>query len=182
MSNRTKYTPERSYAVGIFEDEAVLLDAIRKLRAEAFLVHEVYSPYPVHGIDDALGYRRSRLPIVAFFFGFLGLVLALSMQIGMMSVDWPMIIGGKDFLPLPVFIPVTFELTVLFAAFGMVGIFFVISNLTPWNKPRLFDLRCTDDKHAVVLSLAVQPNKTDDQVADALGKVGASEIKWENDR
>ena len=75
------------------------------------------------------------------------------MMIGMTTIDWPMIIGGKDFLPLPVFIPVTFEMTVLLSAFGMVGTFFVVSDLKPWGIPKTFDLRSTDNKHVMAIEL-----------------------------
>lgn len=142
-----------NYLVGIYHDEDLLLKAIKQIRDGGVKIHEVYSPFPVHGIEDALGYKRSKLSIVAFLFGLLGTSLALTMQIGMMTVDWPMIIGGKDFFPFPSFIPVTFELTVLLASFGMVGTFLIISNLKPWGKPKLFDKRVTDDAHVVAIDL-----------------------------
>lgn len=165
------------YAVGIFEEEPTLLKAITQLRSEGLHIYEVYSPYPVHGIDQALGYKRSRLPIAAFLFGLMGTILALVMQIGMMTIDWPMNIGGKDFLPLPAFIPVTFELTILFAAFGMVAVFFVVTDLKPWGRPKLFDARCTNDKHVMVLLIAGQNDLKADQIEEKLRQVGASETK-----
>lgn len=169
----------KDFLVGIYEDEDVLLDAIRNIREKGVKIHEVYSPFPVHGIEDALGYRRSRLSIVAFLFGLLGTSLALVMQIGMMTVDWPMIIGGKDYLPLPSFIPVTFELTVLLASFGMVGTFLIISNLKPWGKPKLFDIRITDDKH--VMAIDLEKNKTDESALNKiLTESGASEVNKKN--
>ena len=99
----------KNFVLGVFEDEDVLLKAIIKVRKEGVNIHEVYSPFPVHGIEKALGYNRSRLSIAAFLFGMTGTCLALTMMIYMMTIDWPMIIGGKDFLPFPTFIPVTFE-------------------------------------------------------------------------
>jgi hypothetical protein len=169
----------KDFLVGIFDDEDVLLKAIKDIRGQGVKIHEVYSPFPVHGIEDALGYKRSRLAIVAFLFGLLGTSLALTMQIGMMSVDWPMIIGGKDYLPLPSFIPVTFELTVLLASFGMVGTFFVISNLKPWGKPKLFDIRITDDKHVMAIDLS--KNSNDEAAIDKILKgSGASEVNKKN--
>jgi hypothetical protein len=167
------------FLVGIYEDEDVLLKAIRNIRQSGVNIHEVYSPFPVHGIEDALGYRRTRLSIVAFMFGFLGTSLALVMQIGMMTVDWPMIIGGKDVLPFPSFVPVTFELTVLLAAFGMVGTFMVISNLKPWGKPKLFDVRCTDDKHVMAIDLS-RNNVEKGKLEKLLKDEGASEIHTKN--
>ncbi len=164
-----------NYIVGVFDDEDILLKGIKQVREGGVKIHEVYSPFPVHGIDDVLGYKRSNLSVVAFLFGLLGTTLALTMQIGMMTVDWPMIIGGKDYLPVPSFIPVTFELTVLLASFGMVGTFLIISNLKPWGKPKLFDKRITDDKHIMAIDLG--KNKIEESAINKLLKdSGASEV------
>jgi hypothetical protein len=89
------HSSTKRFALGIFEDEDVLLHAIDNVRAAGVKIYEVFSPYPVHGIDDALGIERSRLPIAAFFYGLCGLSFALWMQIYMLGFDWPMIIGGK---------------------------------------------------------------------------------------
>lgn len=164
-----------NFIYGVYEDEHVLLDAIRKVRSGGVKIHEVYSPFPVHGIEDALGYKRSRLSIAAFLFGLLGTSLALVMQLGMMTVDWPMIIGGKDYAPIPAFIPVTFELTVLLASFGMVGTFFVVSNLKPWGKPRLIDIRITDDKHILAVDLG-KNTIVEGTIIKLLTDSGASEV------
>ncbi len=164
-----------NYLLGVYEDEDVLLNAIKKVRDNGVTIEDVYSPFPVHGIEHALGYNRSWLSVAAFMFGVLGTSLALIMQIGMMGIDWPMIIGGKDFIPLPSFIPVTFELTVLLAAFGMVGTFFVITDLKPWGKPRIYDLRVTDDKH--VMAIDLDANQMDsDTIEKTLKGSGASEV------
>ena len=165
----------KNFVLGIYSDEDELLAGIKKIREGGVKIHEVFSPFPVHGIDDVLGYKRSNLSIAAFLFGLLGTTLALTMQIGMMAVDWPMIIGGKDHLPFPTFIPVTFELTVLLAAFGMVGTFFVASNLKPWAKPRIFDVRITDDKH--VIAVDIDKNKVSEaDIKKTLKDAGAEEV------
>jgi len=143
----------KNFVLGVFDDEDVLLKAVSKVRGAGVKIHEVYSPFPVHGLDEELGYKRSRLPIAAFMFGALGTTLALVMQIWMLGVDWPMIIGGKNHVALPDFVPVTFELTVLLAAFGMVGTFLVSSDLKPWKDPKLLDIRITDDKHIMAIDL-----------------------------
>jgi hypothetical protein len=169
MSKGTKYI------LGVYEDEHVLMDAITAVRSNGVKIEEVYSPFPVHGIDDVLGYKRSWLSIAAFMFGALGTSLALTMQIGMMGVDWPMIIGGKDFVPFPSFIPVTFEMTVLLAAFGMVGTFFVIANLKPWGRPRIYDVRITDDKHVMAIDLDAN-QKSADEIEKLLKSNGAVEV------
>ena len=167
---------DKNFILGVYDDEDVLLDAVSKVRESGVKIHEVYSPFPVHGLDDALGYKRSKLPIAAFLFGLLGTTLALTMQFYMMKIDWPMIIGGKDYAAFPDFIPVTFELTVLLAAFGMVGVFMVSSDLKPWAQPRIFDLRITDDKHVMAIDLAVNAGMGEDKLAEVLKGSGASEV------
>ncbi len=163
------------FLVGVYDDDDILLKAIPMVREGGVQIHEVYSPFPVHGIDDLLGYKRSRLAIVAFMFGLLGTSLALTMQFGMMTIDWPMIIGGKDYAPVPSFIPVTFELTVLLASFGMVGTFMIISNLKPWGKAKIFDKRVTDDKHVVAIDLS-KNKMAEAKISELLKASGASEV------
>lgn len=164
----------KKYILGIYDDEDVLLHAIENVRATGTKIHDVFSPYPVHGIDDVLGIQRSRLPIVAFICGLCGTSFALWMQIYMLGFDWPMIIGGKPHIALPSFIPVTFELTVLFAAFGMVITFFVVSGLKPTMSVPVFDVRSTDDKF--VMAIEVKPNTNIDQVNQLLRNNGAIEV------
>src|SRR6187455_1410960 len=144
---------DKNFLVGIFNDEDVLLDGVTQIRKSGVKILEVYSPFPVHGLDEVLGYRRSRLPKAAFLFGLTGTSLALLMQIWMLGYDWPMIIGGKNHVSLAPFIPVTFELTVLLSALGMVATFVLVSDLKPYNWPRQFDLRSTDDKHVMAIDL-----------------------------
>ena len=167
---------DTNFILGVYEDEDVLLHAIKDVRSSGIKIHEVYSPYPVHGIDDVLGYKRSKLPIAAFLFGMLGTSLALTMQFYMMRFDWPMIIGGKDFAAVPDFIPVTFEMTVLLAAFGMVGVFMISSNLKPWAQPRIFDLRITDDKHVMAIDIANNTSMELEKIQEILRASGASEV------
>jgi len=164
-----------NYVLGVFDDEDVLMDAVKTVRREGVSIEEVYTPFPVHGLEDALGYKRSWLSIAAFLFGITGTSLALTMQIGMMGVDWPMIIGGKDHVPFPAFVPVTFELTVLLASFGMVGTFFVTSNLKPWGKPRIYDIRITDDKHVMAIDLDSN-DKSEADIKKVLQGSGAIEV------
>lgn len=166
----------KNFLVGVFEDEDVLLNAVKKVRSGGIKIHEVYSPFPVHGLDEALGYRRSRLPIAAFMFGLTGTSLALLMQIWMLGYDWPMIIGGKNFVSLPPFIPVTFELTVLLSALGMVGTFMIVSDMKPYGWPRQFDVRSTDDKHVMAVDVDLNAAKSKDEITRILREAGASEV------
>lgn len=164
-----------NYITGVYGDEEHVLKAIKTIRGAGVKIHEVFSPFPIHGIDEALGYKRSRLPRAAFMFGSLGFALALIMQFWMLGYDWPMIIGGKNFASLPPFIPVTFELTVLLSALGMVGTFFVASDLKPYRKPRIFDLRITDNKH--VIAIDINENKlSKKEIIDLVAKSNAEEV------
>ena len=163
------------YIVGVYGDDDIALKAVKSIREAGVRIHEVFSPFPIHGIDDALGYKRSRLPKAAFMFGALGFGLALLMQYWMMGYDWQMIIGGKDFASLPPFVPVTFELTVLLSALGMVGTFLIASDLKPHKKPRIFDIRITDDKHIIAIDLA--DNKlAKEEISKIVAQTGAEEI------
>src|SRR6187455_689477 len=166
----------KNFLVGVFDDEDVLLNAVSKIRTGGVKITEVYSPFPVHGLDTALGYKKTRLPIAAFMFGMTGTSIALIMQIWMLGYDWPMIIGGKNFASLPPFIPVTFELTVLLSALGMVGTFMIASDMKPYKTPRQFDLRSTDDKHVMAVDLALNKGKSKEEILRILKGAGASEV------
>ncbi len=166
----------KNFLVGVFDDEDVLLDAVRKVRKGGVKIHEVYTPFPVHGLDEALGYKRTRLPIAAFLFGITGTTLALVMQIWMLGYDWPMIIGGKDHAGLPPFIPVTFELTVLLSALGMVATFLIVSDMKPYAWPRQFDVRSTDDKHVMAVDIAANASRSKDEITRVLREAGAVEV------
>jgi hypothetical protein len=169
----------KNYVLGIFTDEDVLLDAVGSVRDRGVKIEEVYSPFPVHGLDEALGYRRTRLPIAAFLFGLTGTCLALFTQIWMLGYDWPMIIGGKNHASLPPFIPVTFEFTVLCSAFGMVITFLIVSDMKPYKWPRQFDNRSTDDKHVMAIDLATS-KLSKQELTELLKDNGATEVNEKN--
>lgn len=166
---------ENKFLVGVYDDEDVVLSAVTKVRNGGVRIHEVYTPFPIHGLDEVLGYKRSRLPRAAFAFGITGTSLALLMQIWMLGFDWPIIIGGKNFITFPDFVPVTFELTVLLAALGMVATFLIVSNLYPGKRPLLFDSRCTDDKFIMAVDLT-KNSLTQDEITSILRTSGAIEV------
>jgi hypothetical protein len=169
----------KNFVVGIFSDEDVLLGAVSSVRGKGVKIHEVYSPFPVHGLDEALGYRRTRLPIAAFLFGLTGTCLAAFTQIWMLGYDWPMIIGGKNHASLPPFVPVIFEFTVLLSAFGMVITFLIVSDMKPYKWPRQFDNRSTNDKHVMAIDLGT--NKiSKDEIRRILKDSGATEVNEKN--
>jgi hypothetical protein len=169
----------KNFVLGVFSDEDVLLDAVSSVRGKGVKIHEVFSPFPVHGLDERLGYKRTRLPIAAFLFGLTGTSLALFTQIWMLGYDWPMIIGGKNHASLPPFIPVTFEFTVLLSAFGMVITFLIVSDMKPYKWPRQFDNRSTDDKHIMAIDLGTNKMSKDD-IRKLLKDSGATEVNDKN--
>ncbi|MCC5943460.1 MAG: DUF3341 domain-containing protein [Bernardetiaceae bacterium] len=164
----------KHFVVGVFDDEDTLADAITFVKEKGIKIHEVFTPYPIHGLEHKLGYKHSWLPTAAFLFGATGTTLALIMQIGMLGVDWPMIIGGKPFIAVPDFIPVTFEMTVLLAAFGMVGSFLVSQDMKPHKVPRIFDRRATDDKFIMAIDLA-ENTLGEEQLKEVLKEAGTEE-------
>jgi hypothetical protein len=169
------HSSTKRFALGIFDDEDVLLHAIDNVRGAGVKIHDVFSPYPVHGIDDALGIERSRLPIAAFFYGMCGLAFALWLQIYTLGADWPMIIGGKPHIALPAFIPVAFELTVFFTCHGMVITFYTISKLYPRFKTPVLDVRSTDDKFVMAIELDENSSQLP-KLTQLLRENGASEV------
>jgi hypothetical protein len=174
-TDSTTHSSTKRFALGIFDDEDVLLHAIDNVRGAGVKIYDVFSPYPVHGIDDALGIERSRLPIAAFFYGMCGLAFALWLQIYTLGFDWPMIIGGKPHIALPAFIPVTFELTVFFTCHGMVITFYTISKLYPRFKTPVLDVRSTDDKFVMAIELDEQSSQLP-KLTQLLRENGASEV------
>ena len=163
----------KNYILGVFDDEDIVMSAIPKIREAGTKIEEVFSPFPIHGIDDKLGIKRSRLPIAAFLFGLAGFSFAVWMQTYMLAFDWPMNIGGKPNFAFPSFVPVSFELTVLIASLGMVGTFFVVSNLKPVAIPEPLDIRSTDDKFI----MAIENKNIDvDAVTSLLKSNGAIEV------
>lgn len=137
----------RRILVAAFADEHALLGAVRALRDGGRAVLDVFGPHPVHGLDDALGLRPSRLPWVGLGCGLFGLAGGLVLQAWTSAVDWALDVGGKPLLSWPAFIPVAFELTVLFAGLGAVAAFFLANRRAgglpgvPGVRPRWLDDR-----------------------------------------
>ena len=112
----------------VYDDDDKLIDAIKNLNENKIMIEEVFTPFPVHGLDHLLDLKPTRLAIAAFIYGCIGLTFGLLMINYIMIVDWPQNIGGKPSFSLlenlPAFVPVIFELTVFFAAHLMVITFY----------------------------------------------------------
>lgn len=164
---------------GHFTDELDLLDAVKELQNKGIKIADVRTPFPVHGLDAVLKLPRSGLPKVAFIAGAIGGSLGLLFQIWVYTVGWPLNIGGKPQIALPSYIPVTFELTILFAAFAMGIAFLLRSNLGPGKIPNILDEDVTDDHFQIILS-GKNNTMPDTELADALSATGALNVKQVN--
>ena len=140
-----------NYMIGVFDDEENLIKAAKKLKGLNVEIFDIYTPFPVHGLDDLLNIKRSRLPIICFVAASVGCILAFLFQHWVSVVDWPIIVGGKPHNSFPAFIPVAFEITVLVGALVTVAAFFWRAGLRPGAVARIPHSRCTDDKFAVAI-------------------------------
>lgn len=136
--------------IAAFAREQDLLHAVVAVRERNWPIVEAYTPYPVHGLDRALGWPRSHLPTACLFCGLLGVVLFLGFQFWTTAWDWPLNVGGQPWNSLPAFVPVTFEAMVLFAGLGLVLAWLVRCRLYPGKKP-LSPLRGETNDHFVLV-------------------------------
>lgn len=141
----------RRYLVTEFGSEEDLLAATRCAHEHQYKIVDAYTPYAVHGLDEAMGIRPTRLAVVCLALGVTGAVAKLGFQIWTSAWDWPVNVGGKPLISLPAFVPVTFEVTVLFAGVGTVLAFLFRSRLFPGKRPEAVFRGVTDDKFALVL-------------------------------
>ena len=142
----------------VYDDDDKLLDAVKKIKAANYEIEEVYTPFPVHGLDKVMGLKESRLAITAFIYGCIGFCFAIWMMNHIMILDWPQNIGGKpsfSFIEnMPSFVPIMFELTVYFSAHLMVITFYLRSKLWPFKEAENPIPETTDDKFLIVMEFS----------------------------
>jgi hypothetical protein len=141
----------KDFLIATFAEEQRLLEAVRQVRAQGFKIYDVYAPYPVHGLSEAMGLRRSRLPLVTLAAGLLGLASALFLQFYIAVIDWNVNVGGKPDNSTLAFLPITFEITVLMAGLSTAAAFFLRARLFPGARAVLLEEGVTDDVFAIVL-------------------------------
>jgi hypothetical protein len=151
----------KKFVVGSFDDEKVLFPAVSKVRKAGYKIHDVYTPFPVHGLDKAMGLRETSLHTAGFIYGMIGTTTAVTFMSWVFTKDWPVNIGGKPYFALPAWIPITFELTVLMAAVGMVLTFCYLCQLAPFLKKHHFHPRATDDLMVMVIECTDKTNEED---------------------
>lgn len=143
------------FLVGTFSDADRMMSAVRPLRDAGIPIHDVFAPYPVHGLDQAMGLRRTRLPLVTLAMGAVGLAFALCFQYYTAVFDWPLDVGGKPDNSTLAFVPICFELTVLIGGLATVGAFLLRARLYPGKREQLPVYGVTNNVFAVVIHAPV---------------------------
>lgn len=165
----------QSGIAGIWLEEHKILEAAHKCRSAGFKKFDTITPYPVHGMEDAMDIKRSNIPYVTFIAGLLGGGSGLLLTWWTSAVNWPINVGGKPPFSLPAFIPIIFELTILFAALFSVGSLFYFCGL-PKVDPPLIDLDLTSHKFALFIpkdDVGYDENK----ITELFKQLGAAEVK-----
>tara|TARA_Y100000768_G_scaffold187051_2_gene140135 strand:+ start:1645 stop:2172 length:528 start_codon:yes stop_codon:yes gene_type:complete len=160
----------------LYDDDDLLLKAVKEIRSNKFHIEEVYTPFPVHGLDKALGLKGTKIAITSFMYGCLGFIVSILMMNYIMIEDWPQNIGGKPSFSyienMPSFVPIMFELTVFFAAHLMVITFYMRSKLWPFKNAENPNPLTTDDKFLMEISIG----KNEEQLLKLVKSTGAIEI------
>jgi len=164
----------------MYDDDDVLKKGAKKLVAKGIKVSEVFSPFPIHGIDPIIGVKNTRLGIMAFIYGLTGLCVATLGMRYFMIVDWPMNIGGKPnstYLEnMLAFVPISFEFTVLCAAHGMALTYFLRNKTLPGMPSSNPDPRTTDDKFVMEVRLSENGKFSAEEIHDLLRSTGIVEL------
>jgi hypothetical protein len=163
-----------------FETPGALLHAAEAVRDAGYKRWDCYSPFPVHGLDRAMGLRDTRLPWVVLGGGISGAGLALLMQWWMNAKNYPYLISGKPFFSLPANIPITFEVTVLLASLTAATAMFLFNGLPRFYHPtfnsRRFK-RVTNDRFFIAIESA-DPNFDGARTEALLKSLGSTQVEW----
>lgn len=162
-----------------FDSTYGLYHAAEKVRDAGFQKWDAHTPFPVHGLDDAMGLGPSKLPWITLAMALTGLAFSFSLQMWVATIQYPMVISGKPLASIPAFVPIMFELTVLFGAFGTVFGMLFLNRLPMLYHPLFtserFD-RVTDDKFFI--SIESTDSKFDAEKTEAfLRTIGAKHVE-----
>lgn len=166
--------------LGVFEHEDDVMAATNQCREAELNFQDVYTPYPVHGLERAMGLKRSIITWVCFGAGATGLTIATIGQWYISTVDWPLNIGGKDAFPFPAFVPVMFELTVLIAGLTILVTMFLLGRLYPGKMIEPIHPRVTDD--VFVIALLMDDDFNEGKAREIFEKCGAIEVNVRADK
>jgi mono/diheme cytochrome c family protein len=163
----------------LFNTPDEIIHAAREVSKAGYTHFDVNTPYPIHGMDRAMGLRRSLIGLITTFLGFSGTAFILLFMFWTMSVDYPMVIGGKPFFGLPGFIPITFETTVLLGGVStVIGLLAMFARL-PYNNHPLHDTdymrAVSGDKYGIIIE-ASDPKFNESEVTSLLNNIGSVKI------
>jgi hypothetical protein len=146
--------PVSGWTAGVYAGQGSLLAAVRRARDEGLAIDDVYAPYAVHGLDEAMGIRRSRLALATLAGGLAGLASAVALEVYCAVVDWPLDVGGKPANSALAFLPIAFEMTILAAGLATAAGFLWRTGLHPARRPPpgIAGLGATDDRFVLVLA------------------------------
>ncbi len=161
---------------GLYNDEEDLKGAIRTANAAHLDIMDVFTPFPVHGLDPLLGLKESRLHYLGFIYGATGASFGFLAMTWIFTSDWPILFGGKPNWSVPAFIPITFEMTVLFAAWGMTLTFYTICGMWPGVKAKMLDHRTTDDKFCLAFNVSDASDNEVDHLRGFFTRTSAAEV------
>lgn len=165
----------KKYLVGMFDDDHTLLHAVDGAMKAGYVIDDVYTPFPVHGLEHKMGLRPTKIHTAGFVFGLTGTILAFSLMAFASTINYPTNYGGKPLFALPAWIPIMFELTVLSASVGMVSVFYYLCNLYPGKQPQIIDARLTDDMFAITFDISKDSSEVS-RFTDFLKHEGAVEV------
>lgn len=172
-------SPKLVGMAGMFDTPDDLIHAAEKVRDAGWRKWDCHTPYPVHGLDGAMGLARSPMAFICIGAGLTGAALAMLMQWWMSAVDYPVRIGGKPLFSWPAFVPITFELFVLLAALATFGGMIALCKLGTFHSP-LHDSgimkEVTTKRFAVVLD-AVDPRFSENEARRLLEAAGCRDIR-----
>jgi len=161
--------------LALYEDPDRLLNAAALAKEHGFEGVDAYTPYPVHGLSEALGIRKSWIPYVTLVMGLTGAALGLTFEIWTMAVDWPLNVGGKPFVSLPAFVPVMFESGVLIGGTMTLAALFLACGLPDLKRP-ILDRNLTNDRFGLYVP-EYGPGWNEERILRVLRGTGAAELK-----
>lgn len=162
-----------------FETPATLFHACEHVRDAGFGKWDAHTPFPVHGLDGAMGMKRSKLPWIVLVFGLTGMATAFCLQSWVHSIEYPLVISGKPLFALPAYVPIIFELSVLFSAFASVFGMLALNGLPRLEHPlfgsKRFD-RASDDRFFISIE-AGDPKFDAEKTVEFLRGLGATHVE-----
>lgn len=165
--------------IGLFDEPQELLRAAARVRDAGYRKWDCHTPYPVHGLDEAMGLRPSPVPAICLAAGFGGAAVGMLTQWWMSAVDYPVMIGGKPMFSWPAFIPITFEFFILAAALTTMACVILFCRLGRWHST-LHDSdvmqEVTTHRFGVVLD-AADPRFTPDAARALLAGAGCRDVR-----